>query len=422
MSAALVRVTDVELSLAEARRLALSAQGFGRRPAKPTLAHVRKVASTVLAVQLDSVNVLVRSHYLPAYSRLGPYQRESIDRLTYRRRELFECWSHASCLLPVRLYPLMRHRMLGLRHQQTWSLGGPAEGNAAVEAVLAEITERGPLAAGDLTDADRPTGKWWGWSKGKQALEALLECGYLAIAGRRGFTRLYDLVERVIPAEFLDASAPDAEEAQKELLCLSAKALGVTTGTRLGQYLGLHSFRIRVRKPDGKPARPIWPRLLKELVGEGRLTEVSVEGWEKPGYLVPGARVPRSLELRALLSPFDSFIRTSAEPCCGFTNPLAHQLYVPAERRIFGYYVLPFLLGDTLVGRCDLKADRERETLLVQSAYAEPGQDPKRIAAELANELGLLRDWLELSRIEVAGRGDLAPALRRAGAFRSPPR
>ncbi len=402
----------------EARRLALAAQGFGRRPAKPTLGHVRKVASRVLAVQLDSVNVLVRSHYLPAYSRLGPYPMAAIDRLTYRRKELFECWSHASCLLPVQLFPLMRHRMLGMRNARTWSLGAPVEGDEQVQAVYDEIAERGPLAAGELSNADRPTGKWWGWSKAKQALEALLESGYLAIAGRRGFTRVYDLVERVIPAEFLDTPAPAAEAAQKELLCLTAKALGVSTGRGLGDYLGLHSFRIRARRADGKPARAIWPRLLEELVEEGRLVEVGVEGWRKPGYLLPGAKVPRSLEARALLSPFDSFIRASAEDCCGFTNPLGQQLYVPAERRIFGYYVLPFLLGDTLVGRCDLKADRARGTLLVQSAYAEPGA-PKRVAAELATELELLREWLELTRIEVADRGDLAPALRRAGAFRS---
>jgi uncharacterized protein YcaQ len=404
----------MELSLAEARRIALAAQGFGHRPTKPTIGDVRKLASKVLAIQLDSVSVLVRSHYLPAYSRLGPYSMGTIDALTYQHRKLFECWSHATCLLPVQLFPLMRHRMDAMRSAATWSLGAPVHGNAHVEAVYNEVAERGPLAAGDLSNADRRTGKWWGWSKGKQVLEALLECGYLAVAGRRGFTRVYDLVERVIAREVLDAPAPGPEDAQKELLCMSAKAIGLTTARQLGGYLGLHSFRVRMRRSDGKPSRASWPRLVAELVDEGRLVPVSVESWKDQGYIVPGTRPPRAIHVRALLSPFDSFIRASAGLCCGFTNPLAQQLYVPPERRIYGYYVLPFLLGETLVGRCDLKADRKRSALMVQSAYIEPGQDKKRVATELASELRQMQEWLELDVLEVAQRGDLAAALRRA--------
>ena len=412
----------MELSLAEARRIALVAQGFSGRPTRPAISHVRKLALKVLAIQVDSVSVLVRSHYLPAYSRLGPYRMAAIDALAYQRRELFECWSHATCLLPVQLFPLMRHRLEAMRSAVTWSLGARVQGNAHVEAVYNEIAERGPLAAGDLSNADRRTGPWWGWSKGKQALEALLECGYVAVAGRRGFTRVYDIVERVIPREVLDAPAPGPEDAQKKLLCLSAKALGVTTARQLGGYLGLHSFRVRVRRADGKPSRAIWPRLVAELVEEGRLVPVSVEGWKDQGYIVPGTRVPRSIDVRALLSPFDSFIRASAELCCGFTNPLAQQLYVPPARRIYGYYVLPFLLGDTLVGRCDLKADGKRGALKVQSAYVEPGQDKTYVAAELAGELRQMQDWLGLDHLEVANRGDLAAALRRAARRSARPR
>jgi uncharacterized protein len=404
----------MELSLAEARRIALAAQGFGRRPTQPGIGDVRKLASKVLAIQLDSVSVLVRSHYLPAYSRLGPYRMAAIDALTYRRRELFECWSHATCLLPVQLFPLMRHRMDAMRTAATWSLGASVQGNAQVEAVYDEVAERGPLAAGDLSNADPRSGAWWGWSKGKRALEALLECGYLAVAGRRGFTRVYDLVERVIPRAVLDAPAPGREEAQKELLCRSARAIGVATARQLGGYLGLHSFRVRVRTSGGKPSRAPWPRLVAELVEEGRLVPVSVEGWKERGYIVPGTRVPRAIDVRALLSPFDSFVRASAVLCCGFTNPLAQQLYVPAERRIYGYYVLPFLLGDTLVGRCDLKADRKRSALMVQSAYVESGQDRRRVASALAAELRQMQEWLALDGLEVAQRGDLAAALRRA--------
>lgn len=411
----LVYRLSVEISLAGARRLALVAQGFGQKPAnRRTIGDVRKLASRILAIQIDSVNVVARSHYLPVYSRLGPYPRDTIDRLAYTRRELFECWGHATCLMPVELFPFLRHRMIAMRSAVPWSLGAPIEGNAQVEAVYDEVAARGPLAAGDLSNADPRTGKWWGWSKGKEALEALLECGYLAAAERRGFTRVYDLVERVIPLPLLDAAAPEPEEAQKQLILRSAKALGVATGRQLGGYLGLHSHRVRVRRPDGKPSRAIWPRLVADLVEDGRLVPVTVEGWREPGYLVPGTRTPRSIHERALLSPFDSFVRSCAEPLCGFTNPLSQQLYVPAERRQYGYYVLPFLLGDTLVGRCDLKADRQRGVLMVQSAYAEPGQDSTYVAGELAEELHRMRMWLELDGIEVAERGNLAAMLRRA--------
>ncbi|MFC7625918.1 winged helix-turn-helix domain-containing protein [Microlunatus sp. GCM10028923] len=402
----------MEISSVEARRIALAAQGFGRaRPVSPTLDRVRKIAGRVLALQLDSVNVLVRSHYLPIYSRLGPYPVESLDRLAYRRNELFECWSHAACLLPVDLFPLMRHRMIIMETGRTYSLGRPVDGHDHVRAVYDEIAERGALTVGELSDGGGRTGKWWGWSKGKQALEALLECGQLAVAGRRGFTRVYDLVERVIPPEFLEAPAPPADEAQKELLYRSAAAVGITTGRGLRDYLGLTSFRIR--EPDGKIIKVPWQRLVGELVEEGRLTQVRVEGWRDPGYVAAGVRVPRTINARALLAPFDPFMRASAQLLCGFVNPIAKQLYVPAEQRVYGYYVLPFLLGDNLVGRCDLKADRQSGTLLVQSAYVEPGQDAPWVAAELAEELELLRTWLELDKIKISARGNLAADLRR---------
>jgi uncharacterized protein len=404
----------VDLSLADARRLALSAQGFGRRrPARPTIGDVRKVAAKVLALQIDSINVLIRSHYLPAYSRLGPYPMGVIDDLAYGRRELFECWGHAACLMPVSLYPLLHYRMTAKRTAIPWTPGRSTPESAAVEKVYQEVAERGPLTAGDLSDAGARTSKWWGWDHGKIALEHLLDTGFLAVAGRRGFTRLYDLTERVVPQDILDTPPPEAEESQKQLLCLSAKALGVTTAKQLGGYFGLQSHRIRVRGPDGKLLRPIWRRLLAELVEDGRLVKVAVEGWREPGYMVPGTRMVRSIHERTLLSPFDSFMRCSAELCCGFVQPLAQQLYVPAERRVYGYYVLPFLLGDTLVGRCDLKADRQRRVLMVQSAFIEPGHDHKHAAGELAEELCRMQAWLELDTIEVADRGDLAATLQR---------
>lgn len=401
----------MELSLAEARRIALTAQGFGRRPARPTIGAVRKLADRIMAIQLDSVNVLVRSHYLPAYSRLGPYPMSTIDDLAYERRELFECWGKAACLLPVELYPLMWHRMSAQRAASPWTPGDLAPEGAYIKSVYDEVSERGPLAAGDLSDPGAARGKWWGWNSGKMALEHLLACGQLAVAGRRGFTRLYDITERVIPRRILDRTPPDPEQAQKELICLTAKALGVASAKQLGGYFGLHSHRIVVRGPDGKRPRPIWPRLVTELVEDGRLVPAAVEGWPKPGYVLAGTRHVRTVNARALLSPFDTIMWGSAELLWGFTNPLAQQLYVPAERRIYGYYVLPFLLGDMLVGRCDLKADRQRRTLMVAGAYIESDHDPKHVAAEMAAELRQMQNWLGLDTIEAADRGDLAAPL-----------
>lgn len=405
----------MDLSLAEARRLALVAQGFGRRQARPSAADVRRVASRILAIQIDSINVVVRSHYLPVYSRLGPYPRDTVDTLAYARRELFECWGHAACLMPVELYPNLRYRMEAQRAASPWRPGTSAPDGAYIESVYRECEERGPITARDLSAAGERRGKWWGWNNGKIALEHLLACGLVAVAGRRGFERVYDIAERVIPRPILDARAPGPEEAQKELLLKTATALGVATAGQLEAYLGLHNHRVVVRDADGRRHRPIWRRLLRELVDQRQLLSVSVEGWPEPGYMEPNVKIPRTVEACALLSPFDSFMWGSARHCCGFRQFLSQQLYVPVERRsIYGYYVLPFLLGDTLVGRCDLKADRQRHVLTVHGAFIEPGHDAKRVGRELAHELGRLQSWLELDSIEVGERGDLAPALRQS--------
>src|SRR5215469_8024679 len=305
----------VELSLAEVRRLVLSAQGFGHRRATPRMGDVTKAASRVLAIQIDSINVLVRSHYLPAYSRLGRYPMATIDRLAYERRELFEGWTHATCLLPVRLYPLLRHRMTALRDASPWTPGRTTPARDHIHTVYEAVAEHGPLTAGELPGAGERRGKWWGWSDAKLAIEYLLACGLVAVAGRRNFERLYDLIERVLPQEALDAPAPGPEQAQKELLCLSAGALGVATADQLGGYLGLHSPRVLVRGPDGKRPKRLWPGLLQELVEDGRLASLRVEGWTENGYALPDARIPKSIDERALLSPFDSFMRGPAIPC-----------------------------------------------------------------------------------------------------------
>ena len=411
----------MSMTLSEARRLAVASQGFGERPARPSIGHVRKLATRLHAFQIDSVNVLARAHYVPAFARLGPYPMDLLDSLAYRKRQLFEYWGHAACLLPISLYPLMRYRM-GAQQTEEFLR---SERGAPTAKIYAEVAERGPIVAAELSDPGKRSGKWWGWGDGKATLEYLYDSGLVAIAGRRGFERLYDVVERVIPRAALDAPAPPREEAMKQLICLGARACGVGTFGDITGYLkvdGWHDRKApgpwweRSKGRDGRPAKPIAKRLLSELVEERRLREVRVDGWKEPAYVVPGARVPRSLHARALVTPFDSLVwdRSRVERLFGMKYTI--ELYVPASKRMYGYYVFPFLLGDTLVARCDLKADRQRKVLMVQSAFLEPAQDAGRVGPELADELRQLQAWLELDRIEVAERGDLAAKLRRATA------
>ena len=420
--------TSTSLSLLEARRLAVRSQGFGPRPAKPSTAHLRRLADRINAFQIDSVNVLARAHYVPAFARLGPYPVEVLDALAYRRRELFEYWGHAACLLPISLYPLVRYRMradLALELMET-------ERGAAVAKVYAEVAERGPLTASELTDRGRRSGKWWGWGEGKMMLEFLFGAGLLAIAGRRNFERLYDLAERVIPRGVVDAPAPSREEAMKELICVGARACGVGTFGDIAGYLNVDGWRDRRvpgpwwERPRGEDGRrrvkPIGKRLVAELVEEGRLLPATVEGWTEPAYLAPAARLPRAVEARALVTPFDSLVWDRRRIKRLFGMDYTIEIYTPEPKRVYGYYVFPFLLGDTLVGRCDLKSDRQRRVLMVQSAFSEPSQAPRRIVPELADELRLMQRWLGLDGIEVAERGDLARPLRRHLSKTSPSR
>jgi uncharacterized protein YcaQ len=407
------------LSLAEARRLAIASQGFGKQPSKPTIAHVRNLASQIHAFQIDSVNVLVRAHYVPAFARLGAYPMAALDTLTYRRRELFEFWGHAACLLPMSLYHLLRYRM----HTDWTHEFMQSDGGAYIARVYAEVAERGPIAAGELSNPGKRTGNWWGWASGKTALEHLYNAGLVAIAGRRGFERMYDLTERVIPARVVAEQTPPREEAMKQLICLAARAYGVGSFSDISGYFMVDGWRDRMRpewwfdrtpSEEGNRARPVAKRLVAELVDEGRLVPAKVEGWTETAYVLPDARVPRSVHARALVTPFDSLVweRKRVERMWGMKYSIS--LYTPVDKREHGYYVCPFLLGDELVARCDLKADRQRRVLLVQSAFLEPGQSARRIAPELAEELCEMQAWLELERIEVANRGDLASSLEEA--------
>ena len=266
------------LSLSQARRLAVASQGFAARPSTPSIAHLRKLAARVHAFQIDSVNVLVRAHYVPAFARLGPYRMESLDWLAYRKRELFEYWGHAACLLPVSLYPLLRHRME--KHAEQTQEYMRSEHGSYMARVYAEVAEHGPLGAGELSDPGKRSGGWWGWwgsGNGKATLEHLYDAGLIAIAGRRGFERLYDITERVIPQAALDAPAPPREEAMKELICLGAKACGVGTFGDITGYFHVDGWRDRMppgprwtwaKNPNGRRATPIAKRLVRELVEE----------------------------------------------------------------------------------------------------------------------------------------------------------
>jgi hypothetical protein len=399
------RIGSEALSLAEARRIAIHAQGFGapRDGAPPVRAALLRAIKQIGLLQLDSVNVLVRSHYLPLFSRLGPYATETLDALSHKKpRALFEYWGHEASLIPIELYPLFRWRMERARAGTgAWgSLSRLAkERPDFIAAVMAEIANRGPIGAGELSDGGRSTGNWWGWSDGKRALEYLFWTGQLTSAGRRGFERLYDLPERVLPEKIRNAPALDEHAAQRALVERAAAAFGVATEAELRDYfrLGLADCRARVA----------------ELVETGMLRPVSVEAWKQKAYLHRDATLPLTIDAQALISPFDSLIwmRQRTDRLFNFHYRLA--FYTPKRKRKQGYYVTPFLLGDKLVARVDLKSDRKRNRLLVLGGHAEPHVEPRSIAPQLNEELARLSGWLGLERVMPRGRGELVRALRK---------
>ena len=390
---------STSLSAAEARSIALGAQGFAdKRPTgRVDRRHLRRVLDRMGLIQIDSVNVLVRSQELPLFARLGPHPRTLISDAS-RAGELFEYWVHEACHVPVSLHPYLRWQM---NSEHRWKAVAELRHRRPefIDQVRIRIRDEGPLVAGDLNQRVGPKGTWWDWDDGKIALEHLFYAGEVAAIRRpTDFAREYDLAHRVIPAEILELPTPPEIDARKELLVRAARHHGIGTFEDLTDY---H----RQRNP---PCRP----LIRELVEEGRLIETSVEGWAKPAYLHPDAVVPRRVTARALLSPFDPVVwnRDRTERLFGFRYRI--EIYVPAPKRQYGYYVLPFLLGDELVARVDLKADRATGRLLVQGAFGEPGIDEAYVASELAAELVSMAGWLGLDRgVEVMGRGDLAGAL-----------
>jgi uncharacterized protein YcaQ len=395
------------LSLAEVRRIALAAQGFGgAAPPGPERRHFLGVVRRLGLLQIDSVNVLARAHYMPVFSRLGAYAPRLLDEAAWgkrRRRALFEYWGHEASLLPVELQPLLRWRMArAARGEGIYKRLAlfAREDPAAVGRALAEIADRGPLSASELGEGGRGKGSWWGWSEGKRALEFLFWAGRVTTATRRGFERVYDLPERVLPEAVVAAPTPDEAEAQRGLLRIAARAHGIATAGDLRDY-----FRLG---PDDALPR------IAELVEAGELLQVAVEGWRQPGYLDAGARLPRLVEAHALLSPFDPLIWERSRTARLFGFDYRIEIYTPKEKRKHGYYVLPFLMGDRLVARIDLKADRASSALLARAAHAEADAAPGPVAEALAAELRRMAAWLGLERVVPEGPGDLMPALREA--------
>ena len=389
-----------KLTIDQARRIALGAQGFTdpRPKGRVDTRHFRRVVDRIGLVQLDSVNVFSRTHYMPFFSRLGIYDRSTLDAWLWGSGEMFEYWGHEASLIPVQDHNLWRWRMNGTfnwTRLETMRREHPEY----LDQVLEQVRNRGPLKTADLHDPGQRDGSsMWGWSKGKVALEALFMGGRVTTAHRPNFTRMYDLSERVIPDEHFDAEGLEREEAQSILLLKAARSMGVATAADLADY---H----RIRMPEARP-------LIERLAAVGDLVEVEVEGWGRAAYLHPEARQPRRVEGRALLSPFDNLVwfRDRVERLWDFHYRI--EIYVPEPKRVYGYYVLPFLLDEELVARVDLKTDRKEGSLLVKGVFAEPGVDPARVAREIRAELELIASWLGLNDVVVGRGGDLADAVR----------
>lgn len=410
------------LSNKEARRIALTAQGFA--PSEPKRKrhdrrHLDAVLDKVGLLQIDSVNVLARAHYLPLFSRLGPYATDILDKAAFtpekhtaarKNKRLFEYWAHEASLLPFEVQPLLRWRMDRAREGQgVWKhIAKFARQNPEmVASVLAQVTEQGPLKVSELEEKKAQAGKkretaWWGWDDSKRAMEWLFWTGQVTAAGRQNFERVYDLPERVLPAAVVTTPTPGEAEAQRGLLRIAARSLGIASESDLRDYF-------RLSAADSK-------KRVAELAEAGDLIPVEVEGWEQPAFLDPSftdlGALPKRVSSRALLSPFDSLVwdRPRTERIFGFRYRL--EIYTPEEKRQHGYYVLPFLLGDKLVARVDLKADRHSGCLRVQASHAEKGVRKGAVAKALMQELESMAAWLGLERVEVRERGDLAAALR----------
>lgn len=383
------------LSIAQARRLALAAQGFAPRPLRTALApaHLLQAVQRLGVVQIDSVNAVVRSHYLPLFSRLGDYPRAMLDDMAWgrgRQRKLFEYWGHEASLLPLALYPMMGWRMARAAegkgiYKELARFG--REQKPVLARVLDAVRDQGALGAGSLSTRQERAGPWWDWSAEKHALEWLFAAGQLTVAGRRGFERLYDLPERVIPAAILAQPAPGVAQAQRALMLQAAMALGVATEKDLRDYFRLDPGDARAR--------------LAELVEDRQLQRCEVEGWRQPAYTLRQVRIPRQVTTSALLSPFDSLVweRGRTERLFNFRYRL--EIYTPAHKRVYGYYVLPFLHNERIVARVDLRAVRASGELRVLAVHEEVGGLDEEARLALPRHLAAMAAWLGLESVTV---------------------
>lgn len=387
------------LSIQRARRIALAAQGF--TDAKPkgvvSVRAFRRALDRMTILQLDSVNVICRSHFLPMYARLGSYDQDKLDAWLWSSGENLEYLGHEASITSMELQPLFRDRM----KQRRWKMGEKLEAEEPeyVSSVLDQVHLDGPLSVSDLADKGQRTGPWWGMSKGKVCLESNYVKGVLGINKRtKSFLTLYDPIERVVPPQILASADLDVEEVHKRMLMLGAKSHGVGTDTDIADYF-------RLKMPVARP-------LIAELVEDGLLEPVTVEGWEKVAYLHPDAKSPRSVNARALLSPFDPVVwfRPRAERLFDFEYRI--EIYVPEAKRKYGYYVLPFLLGEEIVARVDLKADRKAGQLLARGVFGEADIDVDEVALALAQTLREMAGWLGLDGVVVGQRGNLARSVR----------
>jgi uncharacterized protein YcaQ len=392
------------ISKDEARRIALAAQGFGEpRPRKPGFEDMKRVIRRIKLVQIDSVNVLTRAHYLPFFSRLGPYRREMLDELAYRDQFLFEQWAHMACFVPLADYPLLHHKMA---NGNQWWRTVPPERLAYFETVLEQIRERGPALTGEMDEAGGKVG-WWNWSDAKIALEYHFAHGRLAVRERRNFARVYDLPERVFHPSVLEGPGLPREEAQRQMLRNSLAALGVATAGDLRDY-----YRLKMGE-----ARPH----INDMVDAGEAVPVKVEGWTEQAYRAPGIETAPGVRASALLSPFDNLIWDRKRDERLFDFHYRIEIYTPAPKRVYGYYVLAFMNENAIAARVDLKANRQQSVLQVQAAHLEPGAPEKKTGGALARELKAMAKWLGMERVAVAERGDLAARLQQALGVPAPP-
>ncbi len=397
---------NTSLTLAEARRIALHAQGFGapKKPSASGWAAQAKQLERLHLLQIDSVNVLTRSHYLPLFSRLGNYDRAALDKhtLAQTNRATFECWAHEASLVRMELHPLMRWRM-NRAHKGDGIYRAMRDfarnEKAYLKNLLKFVASHGPTSQSDLPDKSKGQGGWWGWSKGKLALETLFAQGLLTTAKRESFERFYDLPENVIPAEILNLPTPNEREAMVQLMDLSGQALGVGSAFDLRDY-----FRLPVA--DAKQA-------LDDAVEAGILQPVTVDGWKPQAYLHKGAKIPRSVSAQALVTPFDPICwdRDRSERLFNFHYRI--EIYTPQPKRKFGYYVLPFLLGESFAGRVCLKSDREAGTLRANHVHHEEFVDVNDAADKMAEEIKSMATWLGLANVEIMKSGNLAAKVHR---------